>query len=81
MPTGLSLNPATGLISGVPLQAGLFNFTIRATDAGGCIGARPYTLNIIAGAGGAPTLGPLALALLALVLAAVGIVATQRVTM
>ncbi len=33
LPNGLSLNLATGVISGVPLVLGLFNFTIRVTDA------------------------------------------------
>lgn len=79
LPAGLSLNSGTGIISGVPLQPGLFSFTIRATDAAGCVGARPYTLTIIAGvASGIPTLDPLALAILALVLAAVGAFAVHR---
>lgn len=81
LPTGLSLNTATGLISGVPLQPGLFSFTIRATDAGGCTGARSYTLAIIgASAPGAPTLDPLALAILAMVLAVLGAFCVQRFT-
>jgi hypothetical protein len=33
LPNGLSLNLTTGVISGIPLQLGLFNFTIRVTDA------------------------------------------------
>ncbi|HEV7241548.1 MAG TPA: ice-binding family protein [Thermoanaerobaculia bacterium] len=79
LPAGLTLNPATGLISGVPLQVGLFNFTIQATDSGGCVGARPYTLTIIAGAGpGIPTLDPRALAMLVLVLGAVGAFVVHR---
>ncbi len=79
LPTGLSLNPVTGLISGVPLTPGLFSFTVRATDAGGCIGASPYTLLIVAGTGSnIPTLDPLTLALLAVVLAALGALATHR---
>jgi hypothetical protein len=81
LPAGLFLNPATGLISGVPLQPGLFSFTIRATDSSGCTGARPYTLTIIAGAGpNIPTLDSLALAILAVVLAAIGGVAAHRLT-
>jgi len=78
LPTGLSLNPATGLISGVPLQPGLFGFTIRATDSSGCTGARPYTLTIIAAVGTIPTLDALALAILAVVLAALGGFAARR---
>lgn len=33
LPNGLSLNTVTGVISGVPLVQGLFNFTVRVTDA------------------------------------------------
>jgi large repetitive protein len=33
LPNGLSLNTSTGVISGIPLVTGLFNFTIRVTDA------------------------------------------------
>lgn len=33
LPSGLSLNAATGSLSGVPLNAGSFNFTVRATDS------------------------------------------------
>lgn len=32
LPPGLSLNVLTGVLSGVPLKLGLFNFTIRVTD-------------------------------------------------
>jgi hypothetical protein len=80
LPPGLTLNPATGAITGVPLQAGLFSFTLRATDAGGCTGAAPYTVTIIAGAvPGIPTLDPLTLALLTVLLAAAGMYAASRI--
>ncbi|MBL8113854.1 MAG: IPTL-CTERM sorting domain-containing protein [Acidobacteria bacterium] len=46
LPPGLSLAPATGLISGTPTQAGSFTFTVRATDSVGCFGDRPYTIII-----------------------------------
>jgi len=83
LPSGLILSSATGLISGAPLGAGLFNFTIRATDTGGCIGARAYTLSIIgapvvAAATPVATLDPLALAILALLLAGAGAFAANR---
>lgn len=78
LPTGLSLNSATGVISGVPLQPGLFNFTVRATDANGCNGARPYSLTIVAGnVGDIPTLSPLAVALMAVALATLGALAAR----
>jgi Ice-binding-like/Putative Ig domain len=81
LPTGLALNPATGLISGVPVQAGLFTFTIRATDVQACAGARQYTVTIAQGAGaGIPALDPRALALLAVLLAVAGAFAIKRLT-
>lgn len=43
LPAGLSLSPA-GLLSGTPLANGTFNFTVRATETGGCYGERAYTL-------------------------------------
>ncbi|MEE1944980.1 MBG domain-containing protein [Pedobacter sp. KR3-3] len=47
-PTGLTLNPTTGTLSGTPTSAGTFNFTIKATDnsAGGgpFSGTRAYTI-------------------------------------
>ena len=79
LPTGLTLNPATGAISGVPLQPGLFSFTIRATDARGCAGATPYTVTIVAATvTGIPTLDPLSLILLSALLAAAGVFVASR---
>jgi uncharacterized protein (TIGR03437 family) len=46
LPPGLTLNTATGALSGTPTQAGTFTFTIRATDSSGCSGTREYTLTI-----------------------------------
>jgi len=34
IPDGLTLDPSTGLLSGVPASAGEFHFTVRATDGG-----------------------------------------------
>jgi hypothetical protein len=39
LPAGLTLNPVTGLISGIPITAGVSNITFIATDANGCIGS------------------------------------------
>jgi len=33
LPLGLSLNPLTGIVSGVPLGSGVFSFTVQVTDA------------------------------------------------
>lgn len=46
LPDGLSLDSATGLISGTPTAAGAFDFTVMATDADSCTGSRNYTINI-----------------------------------
>ncbi len=53
LPPGLTLNPATGVISGLHTTNGAFAFTIRATDANGCIGSHCY---VIKTAGNAPLL-------------------------
>ena len=42
----MTLNPATGLLSGAPTASGTFNFTATATDANGCMGSRAYSLVI-----------------------------------
>jgi hypothetical protein len=47
LPTGLSLNPGTGVLSGTPTQAGSFPITVVATDLNGCPGTRDYTLVVI----------------------------------
>ncbi|HMV50533.1 MAG TPA: S8 family serine peptidase, partial [Blastocatellia bacterium] len=49
LPTGLSLTGG-GLLSGTPTATGVFNFTLTATDAGNCTGARAYTV-VISGGG------------------------------
>jgi len=78
LPPGLVLNPATGLISGAPLQGGIFNFTIQATDANGCIGANPYTMTVLAAGANIPMLDPRSLSILVVLIAAVGAFAMRR---
>lgn len=78
LPAGLTLNPATGVISGVPLSTGLFNFTVRATDAGGCIGARPYTMTVLAFVPIIPALDTFGLTMLVLLTAAAGVFVAKR---
>ncbi|MDN2695045.1 putative Ig domain-containing protein [Janthinobacterium sp. SUN073] len=50
LPAGLTLNAATGLLSGTPTAGGSFNFTVRATDSstgsGPYSGARAYAMTV-----------------------------------
>jgi len=46
LPTGITLNPSTGVLSGTPTQTGSFPITITATDVNNCTGSRAYTLVI-----------------------------------
>jgi hypothetical protein len=78
LPQGLVLNPATGVISGTPLQGGIFNFTIQATDANGCIGANPYTMTVLGAGANIPMLDPRSLSILVLLIAALGVFAMRR---
>ena len=43
LPTGLSLNSATGVISGTPTVSGLYNVTITATDTLGSTNSQIYS--------------------------------------
>jgi hypothetical protein len=46
-PTGITLNSATGVLSGTPTQTGSFPIVVTATDANGCSGSgATYTLTI-----------------------------------
>jgi hypothetical protein len=46
LPSGLKLDPATGLIYGKPRAAGRFRFTVTATDALGAKAAMTYGLRV-----------------------------------
>ena len=45
LPPGLTLS-SSGLLSGIPAQAGRFWFTVRATDQHGKVGARTYRVTV-----------------------------------
>ncbi|GHJ13262.1 putative Ig domain-containing protein [Micromonospora sp. AKA38] len=44
LPPGLTLNPATGLLSGRPTAAGAYSFTVRVTDAFGLYDTQQFRL-------------------------------------
>jgi hypothetical protein len=44
LPAGLSLNSATGALSGTPTSSATSVFSIRASDPNGCAGTQSYTL-------------------------------------
>lgn len=44
LPPGLTLNSATGLVSGTPTQSGNYTLNIGATDANGCFGSMGCTV-------------------------------------
>jgi hypothetical protein len=43
-PGGLSLDPASGMLSGTPTAAGSFRFAVQARDAAGATASRPFTI-------------------------------------
>lgn len=45
LPPGLGISTA-GLISGTPTTEGFYNFTIQATDSGGRVARRSYSINL-----------------------------------
>ncbi len=47
LPTGLSLNTATGVIAGTPLFGSSLTFSVKATDSLGLFGLAAYTINIL----------------------------------
>jgi len=48
LPTGLTLNPMTGTLSGTPTVTGTFSSTVTATDRNGFPGSQQYTITITA---------------------------------
>jgi len=57
LPTGLSINSSSGLISGTPSAGGTFNVTATATDNTGASGSTSFTWTISGGGGGCTSPG------------------------
>ncbi len=47
--SGLTFDPMTGTISGIPMMPGSFSFTVMVTGFGGCTGSQSYTLTLLGG--------------------------------
>ncbi|MGW3154437.1 putative Ig domain-containing protein [Streptomyces sp. NPDC001089] len=52
LPTGLSINSSTGLISGTASTAGTYSTTVTATDSTGASGSATFTWTVSSGGGG-----------------------------
>ena len=48
LPPGLTLNPGTGLVSGMPASAGSYSMTVQATDSLSRAAQKAITINVIA---------------------------------
>ncbi|MFI2200635.1 putative Ig domain-containing protein [Streptomyces sp. NPDC020192] len=55
LPTGLSINGSTGLISGTASTAGTYQVTVTATDSTGASGSTSFTWTVGGGGGGGCT--------------------------
>jgi hypothetical protein len=58
LPPGLSLDPATGTISGLATASGSFTFTLKVEDADGLTATQSFTIVIAATAAPAPPAAP-----------------------
>ncbi|HET9132566.1 MAG TPA: Ig domain-containing protein [Terriglobia bacterium] len=55
LPTGLSLNSSSGVISGTPQSAGTSDFTVRVTDSSSQSATKPLSIVSPSGGGGTET--------------------------
>lgn len=49
LPLGLALAPATGVLSGTPLSAGTFSFTVQVADSASLVATQTFALTIASG--------------------------------
>lgn len=56
LPAGLTVNPSTGVLSGVPATAGSFAFPVTVSDAAGFSATQTFTLNVTPPFGGTSSL-------------------------
>ncbi len=83
LPTGTTLDPATGLVTGTLTQAGPFVFVIQAKDSNGSITTAQGTVNVVLANISSVTItpsGPLALAKQIPVTVSIGAPINQQVT-
>lgn len=81
LPAGVSLNPASGVISGTPTGAGTSNFTVTVTGNDGGTASESYSIVIAAAATNVapvPTLSEWGVIALSALLALFGIARTRR---
>ncbi|MFO1313015.1 MAG: IPTL-CTERM sorting domain-containing protein [Burkholderiales bacterium] len=81
LPPGLTLATTTGLLSGTPSTPGTYNFTVQVTDAQPISATKAFSITIAAAppvTTPIPTLSDVGLALLGLLLAAVGMDRVRR---
>ncbi|GAA2483137.1 M4 family metallopeptidase [Streptomyces longisporus] len=55
LPTGLSINSSTGVISGTPTTAGTYSTTVTVTDSTGATGTASFTWSVSSSGGGGCT--------------------------
>ena len=46
LPAGMALSTSTGVLAGIPTEAGTFNFTISVIDSNGCHATQTYELTV-----------------------------------